>query len=230
MKTILIVDDEPKIREVISSYLKREDYQIAEAQTGEDALSVIHNRFIDFIILDLMLPDMSGEEVCRRVRKVAATPILMLTAKVMEDDKIHGLSIGADDYMVKPFSPRELVMRVKTILRRTTPDLLLAESISFNNGALVINQSKQEVKADGNLLPLTPSEYKLLLVMAKYPERVYTRDELVDYVMGMDFDGDARIIDQHIKNLRHKMEANPKKPIYLVTVYGIGYKFSGERV
>ncbi|MBM7692454.1 DNA-binding response OmpR family regulator [Peribacillus deserti] len=230
MKTILVVDDEYKIREVISSYLQNEGFLIKEAENGKDALEIIDKKSVDFIILDLMLPDMSGEEICLQIRRKFATPILMLTAKVRENDRIYGLTIGADDYMVKPFSPRELVMRVKTILRRSNPDQLLAETISFNQDELVIDQSYKEVRLKGKKIDLTPSEYKLLLVMARYPQRTYTRDELVFYVLGDDFVGDSRIIDQHIKNLRYKIKDNPKVPHYLETVYGMGYKFSGERL
>lgn len=230
MKTkILVVDDEQKIREVISSYLQNQGYCALEARNGTEAIEIVNNERPDFMILDLMLPDMSGEEVCESIRRKFSIPILMLTAKVMEKDKIHGLSIGADDYMVKPFSPRELIMRVKTILRRTNDDLLLAERIAFNNKELVIDTANQEASFHGEIINLTPSEYKLLLVLARYPGRIYTREDLVEKVLGYDYEGETRIIDQHIKNLRHKIEANPKEPNYLITVYGIGYKFIGEK-
>ncbi|WP_409294897.1 response regulator transcription factor [Peribacillus sp. SCS-26] len=226
---VLVVDDEKNIREVISSYLKKAGYEALEAASGREALSQAAVHSPDFMVLDLMLPDITGEAVCREIRRFSAMPIIMLTAKAAENDKLQGLAIGADDYMVKPFSPRELVMRIKTIMRRTKNDALLAEYVSFNKGDLTIDRSRQEVCVRGESISLTPSEYKLLLVLAKYPQRIYTREQLVDMVLGYDFEGEPRIIDQHIKNLRHKMEANPKKPVYLVTAFGAGYKFTGER-
>ncbi len=225
MKRILIVDDEKKIRDVIASYLHKEGYETIEAQSGNEALETIQRTSIDFIVLDLMLPDRSGEEVCQMIRREESIPILMLTAKVKEDDKIQGLSLGADDYMIKPFSPRELVMRVKTILRRSYHDHLLADQISY--GDLTIDQSKQTIRFKGEAIPLTPNEFKLLVVLAKHPERTFTRDDLIEKVLGFDFEGDTRTIDQHIKNLRYKIEQNPKKPTYITTVYGVGYKFTG---
>ncbi|WP_221569064.1 response regulator transcription factor [Alkalihalobacillus sp. TS-13] len=229
MKRILIVDDEKKIRDVISSYLHKEGYVTVEADSGNEALKVLKATPIDFLILDLMLPDRSGEEVCRTIRQEHSLPILMLTAKVKEDDKIQGLSIGADDYMVKPFSPRELIMRVKTILRRANDDQLLAERISYNDGNLTIDQANHTVRFQGENLSLTPNEFKLLVVLAKHPGRIYTRNELIEKVLGFDFEGDTRTIDQHVKNLRYKIERNPKEPAYITTIYGIGYKFTGGR-
>jgi DNA-binding response OmpR family regulator len=206
MKRILIVDDEEKIRDVISSYLQKEGFEILEAQTGREALEFTKSEALDFIILDLMLPDISGEEVCKILRQEQSVPILMLTAKVTENDMIHGLSIGADDYMVKPFSPRELVVRVKTILRRANEGQLLADTISYNNGELTIDNVQQVVKYQNKQISLTPIEYKLLVVLAKHPGRTYTREDLVEKVLGFDFEGDSRTIDQHIKNLRQKIE------------------------
>ncbi|PWK11235.1 response regulator transcription factor [Tumebacillus permanentifrigoris] len=229
MKTILIVDDEAKIRDVVASYLQKENYRTLEAATGREALEHLNtsNPQIDLCILDLMLPDISGEEVCRQIRRTSALPILMLTAKVTEDDRIAGLSLGADDYLSKPFSPRELVARVKAILRRSSEHQLLADRVEFDGGALLIDTVKHEVYRDQHALTLTPNEYKLLLVLARHPLRTFTRDELVEKVLGFDFEGDPRTIDQHMKNLRQKLESDPKSPRYLVTVYGIGYKFAG---
>ncbi|WP_408008997.1 response regulator transcription factor [Pseudalkalibacillus sp. A8] len=227
MKRILIADDEEKIRDVIASYLQKEGYETIEAHSGNEALETIQSTSIDFVVLDLMLPDRTGEEVCQIIRREQSIPILMLTAKIKEDNRIHGLSLGADDYMVKPFSPRELVMRIKTILRRSYHDFLLADQISY--GDLTIDQSKQTVKFKGNAISLTPNEFKLLVVLAKHPKRTFTRDDLIEKVLGFDFEGDTRTIDQHIKNLRYKIEQNPKEPIYITTVYGVGYKFTGGR-
>ncbi|WP_144703026.1 MULTISPECIES: response regulator transcription factor [Fictibacillus] len=227
MKTILIVEDEPKLLEVVSSYLKKEGFNTLEALTANDAIYFIKNNSVDFVILDLMLPDMSGEALCQRIRQTHTLPILMLTAKVSEEDRINGLSLGADDYMVKPFSPRELVLRVKTILRRTGDEGLLAEQITYNKGELKVDARKQEVYVHGDLVNLTPNEYKLLLTFGRHPNRVFSREELVEKILGFDYEGDTRTIDQHVKNLRSKLETDPKNPRYIVTVFGVGYKFTG---
>lgn len=227
MKTILIVDDEAKIRDVVASYLQKEHYRTCEATTGREALRQVEQGDIDLCILDLMLPDISGEEVCRQVRRTSALPILMLTAKATEGDCIAGLALGADDYLSKPFSPRELVARVKAILRRSVEHDLLADRVEYDGGALVIDTAKREVYCEQQLIALTPNEYKLLLVLARHPLRTFTRDELVEKVLGYDFEGDPRTIDQHVKNIRQKLERDPKAPRYLLTVYGMGYKFVG---
>ncbi|MBH0162670.1 response regulator transcription factor [Fictibacillus sp. 26RED30] len=227
MKTILIVEDEPKLLEVVSSYLKKEGHNTLEALTAKEAINYLINYSIDFVILDLMLPDMSGEALCQRIRQTHTLPILMLTAKVSEEDRINGLAIGADDYMVKPFSPRELVQRVKTILRRSGDEGLLAEHITYNEGELKVDARKQEVYKHGNLVNLTPIELKLLLTFGRHPNRVFSRDELVEKILGFDYEGDTRTIDQHVKNLRSKIETNPKNPRYIITVFGVGYKFTG---
>ncbi|MFC5647960.1 response regulator [Paenibacillus solisilvae] len=227
MKTILVVDDEAKIRDVVVSYLKKEEFQTLEAATGSDAIRIVQNQAIDFVILDLMLPDMEGERVCQSIRQIHSVPILMLTAKVSENNRIKGLSVGADDYVTKPFDPREVVARVRAILRRTDDHHLLADRLAFNDEHLVIDSLKQHVYAGGQLVNLTPNEYKLLLALAKYPQRHFTREELVERVLGYDFDGDIRTIDQHVKNIRHKIERDAKSPEYIVTVYGIGYRFAG---
>ncbi|SDM84989.1 DNA-binding response regulator, OmpR family, contains REC and winged-helix (wHTH) domain [Fictibacillus solisalsi] len=229
MKTVLIVDDEEKILEVVSSYLRNEGYRTIETSTGQEALQYIRKRHIDFVILDLMLPDYSGEDICQSIRQETSLPILMLTAKAKETERIKGLSLGADDYMVKPFSPRELVMRVKTILRRSNDNDLLAEQISYNQGELIVNAKSKEVFSKGNSISLTPIEYKALLFFARHPKRTFTRDELVEKVLGYDYEGETRTIDQHIKNLRQKIENNPKEPRYIQTVFGMGYKFEGNR-
>jgi DNA-binding response OmpR family regulator len=227
MKTILIVDDEEKIREVVASYLQNEGYATLESGTGNKALELVRGGNVDLLILDLMLPDMSGEDVCRVIRQFSPVPVIMLTAKVSEDDRVQGLTLGADDYVVKPFSPRELTARVKAILRRAQDDTLLAEIISFHNDDLVIRPIKHEVYKIGNLISLTPNEYKLLLIMAHHPNRTFTREELIEKVLGFDFEGDTRSIDQHVKNLRQKIESDPKKPQYIVTVFSVGYRFTG---
>ncbi len=223
------MEDEPKLLEVVSSYLKKEGFNTLEALTANEAIHFVTNNSVDFVILDLMLPDMSGEALCQRIRQTHTLPILMLTAKVSEEDRINGLSLGADDYMVKPFSPRELVLRVKTILRRSGEEGLLAEQITYNRGELKVDTRKQEVYKHGNLVNLTPNEYKLLLTFGRHPNRVFSREELVEKILGFDYEGDSRTIDQHVKNLRYKVEEDSKKPRYIVTVFGVGYKFTGGR-
>ncbi|KIL39350.1 MULTISPECIES: response regulator transcription factor [Paenibacillaceae] len=230
MKTILVVDDEPKIRDVVVSYLSKEGYRTVEAETGADAIRIVHNESVDFVILDLMLPDMEGEQVCQSIRQIHSVPILMLTAKVSGNNRIKGLSVGADDYLIKPFDPREVVARVRAILRRTDDYHLLADRLAFHEGELTIDSLKQQVYRGGELVSLTPNEYKLLLIMAKHPQRIFSREELVERVLGYDFEGDIRTIDQHVKNIRQKIEHDPKSPKYIVTVYGTGYRFAGGTV
>jgi two-component system, OmpR family, response regulator ResD len=227
MKTILVVDDEEKIRDVVVSYLKKEDFHTLEAESGNDAIRIVQNKKVDLVILDLMLPDMEGEQVCQSIRQFHSVPILMLTAKVSENNRIKGLSLGADDYVLKPFDPREVVARVRAILRRSDDQHLLADRLTFNKDHLIIDSLKQQVYCDGQLVSLTPNEYKLLLSLAKFPQRHFTREELVERVLGYDFDGDIRTIDQHVKNIRHKIERDAKFPTYIVTVYGSGYRFAG---
>lgn len=229
MKTILVVDDEPNIREVLVSYLNKENYLTLEAASGSDALDALRNRTVDMVILDLMLPDMDGEQVCRDIRTFSSVPIIMLTAKVAQNSRIDGLTSGADDYIVKPFDPGEVVARVKAVMRRGDDNQLLADVITYQQGALVIQSLKHEVTRHGQIVNLTPSEYKLLLLLAKYPQRNFSREELVERVLGYDFIGDNRIIDQHIKNLRQKIEADPRAPKFIITVYGFGYRFGGDR-
>ncbi|KOR89665.1 response regulator transcription factor [Paenibacillus solani] len=228
MKTILIVDDEPHIREVLVSYLNKENYLTLEATCGSEALDSLRQRTVDLVILDLMLPDLDGEQVCRDIRTFSSVPIIMLTAKVAQSSRIDGLTSGADDYIVKPFDPREVVARVKAVMRRGDDNQLLADVITYQQGALVIHSLKHEVTCHGQIVNLTPSEYKLLLLLAKYPQRNFSREELVERVLGYDFIGDNRIIDQHIKNLRHKIEADPRAPKFIITVYGFGYRFGGD--
>lgn len=227
MKTVLMVDDEEKIRDVVVSYLQKDGFRTIEAGTGAEALESIRNAPIDLVILDLMLPDIPGERICQSIRQLSSVPILMLTAKVAENNRIHGLTIGADDYMTKPFDPRELVARVRAILRRTDEHHLLADYIAFNDDELVIDSVRNEVFSHGELISLTPTEFKLLLVLARHPQRQFSREDLVEKVLGFDFEGDSRAIDQHIKNLRQKIEPDPKQPKYIATVYGRGYRFVG---
>jgi len=225
---ILLVDDERRIIEVLEAYLVREGYEIHCADNGIDALKKVKTLNPDLIILDLMLPDISGEEVCRLVRKDSDVPILMLTAKSAEDDRINGIVMGADDYLTKPFSPREVVVRVQAILRRVKKTEKV-ERLEFNGRKLVIDLIKKEVTANGDNITLTPIEYKLLTNMAVNPGRVYSRMDLLEKIQdeGMYYEGYERSVDTHIKNLRKKIEQDSRQPDFIVTVFGMGYKFGG---
>ncbi len=225
---ILVVDDEINLLQVVKDYLTLEKYEVYTADRGNKAIELFHDIQPDFVILDLMLPDMSGEEICRHIRKESDIPILMLTAKSSEDDKVTGLYIGADDYVTKPFSPRELVGRVRAILRRTKGNTAVADILEFNGNDLLIDIPKHIVKKGGEVINLTPNEFKVLLTLAQNPQKVFTRSQLVSLAFGYDFEGYDRTVDTHIKNLRQKIEDDVKEPRYIVTVYGIGYKFEGE--
>jgi DNA-binding response OmpR family regulator len=222
--SILVIEDEAKIAEIVKAYLKKEGFHVTVAENGQKALSILHEGF-DLLILDLMLPDIDGEDICRTVRKDSDVPIIMLTAKSEEGDRIHGLGIGADDYVVKPFSPRELVARVKALLRRVKGQ---KETLSFNGGDLVIDPTGFEVKKKGSPAVLTSTEFKLLQILAEHQNQVFTRLKLVNIVLGYDFEGYDRTIDAHIKNIRHKIEDDPRRPSYIKTVYGVGYRFIGQ--
>ena len=227
---ILLVDDEKNILTVLKAYLQQEGYQVTTASNGLMALEQFKENKYDLVLLDLMLPGLSGEQVCQEIRKISATPIIMLTAKIEEEERISGLQMGADDYIIKPFSPREVVARVRAVLRRSNTDLSLgpvADVINFDNN-LSINNILHEVKYNGEIIPLTPMEYKLLSVMARQPGRAFSRAQLIGLVQGYDFQGDDRVIDAHIKKIRQKIEKVPSDPKIIVTVYGIGYKFNPE--
>lgn len=220
---ILIIEDEGKIAEIVKAYLEKEGFQITHAETGSEAISMLKKGF-DLIILDLMLPDMDGEDICVTIRKDSDVPIIMLTAKSEEEERIKGLGLGADDYVVKPFSPRELVARVKALLRRAGG---ASGPVAFNKGDLAIDSLRFEVRKKGASVVLTPTEFKLLQCLASHPGQVFTRLQLVNVILGYDFEGYDRTIDAHIKNIRHKIEDNQRDPSYIKTVYGVGYKFTG---
>ncbi|QUH20188.1 response regulator transcription factor [Alkaliphilus sp. B6464] len=225
-KTVLVVDDEENIVNVVKAYLEKEGYTVLISYKGQEALNIFDEKEIDFIILDLMLPDLSGEEVCKKIRIKSNVPILMLTAKVGEGDRIYGLDIGADDYMPKPFSPKELVARVRAILRRTAGNRIATEILELNSGDLTINFKNMEVKKQGKLVDLTATELRLLSLLAQNIGMVFSRDALIEKVLGYDYEGYDRTIDTHIKNIRQKIEDKDIK--YIVTVYGVGYKFVEE--
>ena len=228
-KKILVVEDEEKILEVVTSLMEKQGYEVYQAEDGKEALEIFNNNEISLIILDLMLPDISGEEICMKIREKSRVPIIMLTAKIDEVNLLRGLDIGADDYITKPFSLMELVARVKVILRRSSEELKpLYKYNSFQKGDLYIDVESNIIKKKNELLNLTQSEWKILLSLLKYPKKVFTREELITIALGSDFDGYNRTIDTHIKNLRQKIEDNPKSPSYIITVFGKGYKFGGE--
>ena len=229
MKKILVVDDDPKIVDVIKSYLEREGCNVFEAFDGRHALEVFDRINPDLIVLDLMLPGICGEDICKTVRKKSRVPIIMLTAKVDESSKISGLYMGADDYVTKPFSPKELIARIVALLRRMGDEAQLQlDTISLNEGELLVDVLKHEVKKNGDIINLTITEFNVLMTLLKYPQKTFTREELMNLVLGEDNFGYERVIDTHIKNLRQKIETNSKEPRYIVTVRGIGYRLGGE--
>ncbi len=229
-RKILIVDDEPKIVEVVQSYLEHSGYEAYSAYDGRTALTLFQEVAPDLIILDLMLPDLSGEDICKAIRRESKVPIIMLTAKVEEENILKGLDLGADDYITKPFSPKQLVARVAAILRRVSDNLPPAMDImAYDNNDLVIDNLKHEVKKQGRTINLTPNEYRILLSMVKYPQKTFTREELINMSLGEDFNGFDRTVDTHIKNLRQKIETDPKLPQYILTIHGIGYRFNCEK-
>lgn len=227
--TILVVDDEEKILEAVSSFLEAKGWRVITATTGLEALDAFEKNAIDFVVLDLMLPDLSGEEVCKRLRKRSRVPIIMLTAKSAESDMLEGLQMGADDYITKPFSLKELLTRIEVVMRRSSPDIeALASRMAFNDNDLIIDFETTEVRKRGVTVSLTPKEWSILATLAKYPHKVFTRDDLINIAFDMSFDGYDRVIDTHIKNLRIKIEDDSKRPVYIRTVHGMGYKFGGE--
>lgn len=221
---ILVVEDEEKIAGVVRSYLEREGFQVTVAPTGESALSRLQDGF-DLIILDLMLPDIDGETICTSLREFSDIPIIMLTAKSSEDERVKGLGIGADDYVVKPFSAKELVARVKAHLRRTVS--AKKKILSFNGGILIIDPQSREARKHGSPVSLTSTEFRILLNLAEKPQMIFSRLQIINLVQGFDFEGYDRVVDAHIKNLRQKIEDKPRDPLFIKTVYGVGYKFIG---
>lgn len=228
-KRILVVDDEDRIRRLLRLYLEREGFQIDEAEDGEKALKMALNQNYDLIILDLMLPGMDGLDVCKGIRSKKATPIIMLTARGEEVNRVEGFEVGADDYVVKPFSPRELVHRVKAVLRRSSATAFLTTDTETRNVIvfpnLTIDHDAHEVRADGKTVALTPKEYELLHYLARSPSKVFTREELLRDVWQYEFFGDLRTVDTHIKRLREKLnKASPAAAAMITTVWGVGYK------
>lgn len=221
---ILVVDDEPKIARLVRDYLEQAGYPVTLAFDGREALAAFRHEKPRLVILDLMLPEVDGLDVARIIRKESDTPIIMLTARVEEVDRLIGLELGADDYVTKPFSPRELVARVRAVLRRTEGHERAAPLLSV--GDLAIDPERRTVTVAGRAVELTPTEFDLLTVLARHPGRVFSRMELLERVQGYAYEGYERTVDAHIKNIRQKIEEHPRKPRYILTIYGLGYKFS----
>jgi len=226
---VLVIDDEPSVHDVARGYLEREGFQVLAAINGRDGLAMARDMRPALIVLDRMLPDLSGEEVCSAVRSESAIPILMLSARAGEDERIRGLDLGADDYITKPFSPRELVARVRALLRRAERHENGASSArSFDGGRLRLDLDRHELTLAGDRINLTPSEWRLLVALAESPGRVYSRFELINRVQGYDYEGYERTIDAHVKNLRRKIEPDASLPRYVETVHGIGYRLGAQ--
>jgi DNA-binding response OmpR family regulator len=227
---ILVVEDEARIAEVVQSYLEGQGHAVDWAASGEDALDAAASRRPDLVILDLGLPGMSGEEVCRRLRAQSDVPIIMLTARDAEEDLVRGLQVGADDYITKPFSPRELTARVRALLRRArSGDEPQADVLERAGGRLLVDSARRRVTLDGSAVELTESEFRLLQTLARFPGRVYTRSELVERLQGMEFEPYERTIDAHVKNLRRKLGDDARAPRLVLTVYGRGYAFAEDQ-
>ena len=226
-RRILVVDDDKKIVELVQLYLEKDGYQVHVAYDGLQALELARQKRPDLVVLDLLLPGLDGLDVCRILRAESKVPIIMLTAKTTEQDRLAGLELGADDYVTKPFSPRELMARVRAVLRRAGIDAP-AGPAEMRLGDLVIDRRGHEVRVGDQAVSLTPTEFRLLAALAEQPGRAFTRLELLDRVFGYDFEGFERNVDVHVKNLRNKIEPNPRRPIYIQTVYGVGYKLSAD--
>jgi DNA-binding response OmpR family regulator len=226
VKTVLIVDDEPKIVQIARDYLENAGFSVVAAYDGESALAAVRSQSPDLIVLDLGLPDMDGLDVCRKVRRNSNVPIVMLTARDEEPDKLVGLELGADDYVTKPFSPKELVARIRAVFRRVeaveeTPEVIRVLDVTLETGSMRLRIGDRNVD-------LTPTEFQLLAKLAGQPGRIFTRAQLLESIHGVAIESYERAIDAHIKNIRRKIEPNPSEPRYILTVYGVGYRFSDE--
>ena len=225
-KTIMVVDDEKRLVSLVESYLSQEGYHVVSANNGKEALKVAQKEKPDLIVLDVMMPEMDGYEFMRRHRAENNTPIILLTARVDDEEKVIGLEVGADDYMTKPFRPRELVARVRAVLRRAGEKEPTAKVLKAAD--IVLDRDSRTVKVTDNFVDLTPSEFDILAGLMASPGRVYSRLDLLDIIQGVRYEGYERTIDTHIKNLRSKIEKSPRSPKYVETVYGVGYRFKRE--
>lgn len=230
IRPILVVEDDKKIARVVKVYLEEAGYRVVHAERGRDAVASAMKEKPLLVVLDLMLPDMGGEEVIQEIKAQADVPVIMVTAKSSEEDRVAGFALGADDYVVKPFSARELAARVKAVLKRTKEtELCDADAASFEKGTLTLDGHRYEVTKRGAPVNLTPTEFKVLFSLASTPGKVFSRDELVVKALGYQFEGYERSVDAHIKNIRQKIEDDPRIPRFILTVYGVGYKFIGRR-
>lgn len=227
---ILIAEDDPKIANVVRVYLENDGYRVVHAEKGREVLALAEKEPPLLVILDLMLPDMSGEEVCQELKEMGDIPVIMLTSKGSEEERLAGFALGADDYVVKPFSPRELLFRVKAVLKRSRKEELEGTSLlSFNGGELTLDSRNYQAMWKGEAVSLTPTEFNVLFTLASAPQKVFTREELVKKALGYQFEGYERSVDAHVKNVRHKLGDDPRHPTYIQTIYGVGYRFSGKK-
>ncbi|MCZ6707987.1 MAG: response regulator transcription factor [Chloroflexi bacterium] len=224
MTSILVVDDERAVRDVVRLYLEQDGYDVSTASNGPDALAAFESDAPDLVVLDLMLPELSGEEICRYIRQTSDVAIIMLTARGAESERLTGLQLGADDYVVKPFSPRELVARVKAVLRRAAPAVDQPEG-SISAGDLEIDPTRRTVLRDGHPVTLAAREFDLLLFFAQHPQQVFSREQLLENVWGWEFEGDISTVTVHVRRLRSKIEVDDRNPRHLVTIWSVGYKF-----
>ncbi|WP_297788796.1 response regulator transcription factor [uncultured Anaerococcus sp.] len=226
--SILIVEDEKSISDIVKKYLQKDGYKVFQAFDGQQALDLFDKEEIDLVILDLMLPKISGEEVIKDIRNKSKVPVIITSAKVEELDRINGLRLGADDYVTKPFSTKELVERVKAVLRRIEKyNIPRADIIRTNDGRLLMDLKYNRFLKDGEEVFLTKNEFSIIKTLFSSPNKIFTRDEIIELTFGLDYDAYDRAIDTHIKNIRQKIEDNPKKPQYIKTIYGMGYKSGG---
>jgi DNA-binding response OmpR family regulator len=226
--SILIVEDEVKIVDALRAYLINAGFEVRAAYDGASGLVSFNEARPDLVVLDLMLPKLGGERLCTEIRRVSRVPVVMLTAKGTEDDKVSGFALGADDYVTKPFSPRELVARIESVLRRASAaGPALYSVMTWNGGDLEIDTAARSVKKRGEEVPLTPNEFKILACLASRPNKAFSREELISAALGDDFDGFERTVDSHVKNLRSKIEDDTARPLYVLTVRGVGYRFGG---
>ena len=227
-RCILVVDDDKKIVDLVTLYLKRDGYTVLQAYDGQEALDTARRKRPDLIVLDLMLPELAGTDVCKLLRTESQVPIIMLTARATDEDKLRGLDLGADDYLTKPFNPRELVARVRAVLRRVHPEETPGDDLRY--GSLVISFLRHEVTVDGKPANLTPTEFRLLEAMVREPGRAFSRSELLDRAFGYDYEGVERTVDVHIMNLRRKIEPGGAEWRFITTVPGLGYRFESRNV
>jgi two-component system response regulator RegX3 len=227
---VLVVDDEQKIRDLLRAYLERAGFSVLTTGSGADALEQVRRAAPALVVLDLGLPDVPGESVLRELRSETATPVLVLTARASEEDRLIGLGLGADDYVTKPFSPREVVLRVEAILRRAAPQAEQAQEPvrAFDRGGLVIDTVRHEIRRDRTVVALTPTEWGILLALAERPGRAFSRAELINRVQGYEYEGYERTVDAHVRNLRRKLERDARAPRVIETVPGVGYRFGAK--